>query len=379
MGAHRLKVLKHHPDKRKAAGEEVKEGDDYFSCITKALDVLGNPQTRRAFDSVDPTFDDDVPDALKKEKQDNFLQVFGPKFEQNSRWSTINPVPQLGDNASSREEVDRFYSFWFEFSSWREYSYLDEEDKKKAEETKRIRKLVDNAYNSDPRIARFRREEMEEKAAKKKAKADQAKARREEEERLRREAEAEEERQREAQKKALKAERKKLRNLSKEQNMFAKDNDEKVSHLLEMEKMCEVYDTAQLAALVERLSSNLGSARETFLREIELLNGTMDDMRKAEAESTEKSEAGLGSSKGGVEWSTEELQILIKAVKLFPAGTNQRWDVVTEFINQHNGGVAVRGVKETISKAKELQGSNFATSSLLDDVNKMAYENMQKG
>ena len=92
-----------------------------------------------------------------------------------------------------------------------------------------------------------------------------------------------------------------------------------------------------------------------------------------------KSEGNLASSKGGVEWGTEELQTLIKAVKLFPAGTNQRWDVVTEFINQHNGGVAVRGVKETISKAKELQGSNFATSSLLDDVNKMAYENMQKG
>jgi len=238
---------------------------------------------------------------------------------------------------------------------------------------------------------------MEEKAAKKKAKADQAKARREEEERLKKEAEAEEERQREAkeaeerqkanavkqekeaQKKALKAERKKLRNLSKEQNMFARDNDEKVSHLLEMEKMCEVYDTAQLAALVERLSSNIASAREIFIREIEVLNGTMDDMRKAEAESTERSEAGLGSSKSGVEWGTEELQTLIKAVKLFPAGTNQRWDVVTEFVNQHNGGVAVRGVKETISKAKELQGSNFATSSLLEEVNKLAYENLQKG
>ena len=161
--------------------------------------------------------------------------------------------------------------------------------------------------------------------------------------------------------------------------MFARDNDEKGSHLLEMEKMCEVYDTAQLAALVERLSSNIASAREIFIREIEVLNGTMDDMRKAEAESTERSEAGLGSSKSGVEWGTEELQTLIKAVKLFPAGTNQRWDVVTEFVNQHNGGVAVRGVKETISKAKELQGSNFATSSLLEEVNKLAYENLQKG
>lgn len=29
-------VLKHHPDKRKAAGEPIKEGDnDYFTCITK--------------------------------------------------------------------------------------------------------------------------------------------------------------------------------------------------------------------------------------------------------------------------------------------------------------------------------------------------------
>merc|ERR1719507_1130687 len=233
--AHRFKVLKHHPDKRKAAGEEVQEGDDYFSCITKALDVLGNPQTRRAFDSVDPTFDDDVPDTLKKEKQENFLQVFRPKFEQNPRWSTINPVPQLGDNASSREQVDRFYSFWFEFSSWREYSYLDEEDKekagdkwerreidkinkaqrkeKKAEETKRIRKLVDNAYNSDPRIARFRKEELEEKAAKKKAKADQAKARRDEEERIRKEQEEAERKEREAkeEKKKAKADQAKAR------------------------------------------------------------------------------------------------------------------------------------------------------------------------
>jgi len=417
--AHRFKVLKHHPDKRKAAGEDIKEGDDYFSCITKALEILGNPQSRRSFDSVDPTFDDDVPEVLKKEKQDKFFQIFGPKFEANSRWSIPSPVPLLGSDQSSREEVDRFYSFWFEFNSWREYSYLDEEDKekagdkwerreidkinkaqrkeKKAEETKRIRRLVDNAYNSDPRIARFRKEEMEEKAAKKKAKADQAKARRDEEERIRKEQEAEEERKREAkeaeekqkanalkaekeaQKKMIKAERKKLRTLAKEHNMFAQDNDEKVNHLLEMEKMCEVYDTTQLADLVARLSIDLTKARQVFIREINHLNGKMDEDRKAEAEMTEKTDANITGSKSGNEWSTEELQLLIKAVKLFPAGTNQRWEVVTEFINQHNEGIAVRAVKETISKAKEMQSSNFATNSLMEEVNKMAYENLQKG
>lgn len=36
-------VLKHHPDKRKAAGEPIKEGDnDYFTCITKGKRRAGN-------------------------------------------------------------------------------------------------------------------------------------------------------------------------------------------------------------------------------------------------------------------------------------------------------------------------------------------------
>merc|ERR1719412_363957 len=300
-------------------GSKVQEGDDYFSCITKALDVLGNPQTRRAFDSVDPTFDDDVPDALKKEKQDNFLQVFGPKFEQNSRWSTINPVPQLGDNTSSREQVDRFYSFWFEFSSWREYSYLDEEDKekagdkwarreidkinkaqrkeKKAEETKRIRKLVDNAYNSDPRISKFREEEKNEKLAKKKAKADQAKARRDEEERIRKEQEEAERKEREAKeeiekakkaaekkekeemKSLLKIERKRLRNISKEQNYFTSDETEKVTNMAEVEKICEVYTYDQIKALVADLESNPAGAKKTFFDAINEFNEKLEEER----------------------------------------------------------------------------------------------------
>jgi len=415
--AHRHKVLRHHPDKRKAAGEEIKEDDDYFSCITKAFEILGNPQKRRAFDSVDPLFDDDVPEVLKKEK-DDFFTIFGPKFDENSRWSTISPVPVLGDMKSTREHVDNFYSFWYDFESWREYSYLDEEDKekagdkwerreidkmnkaqrkeRKAEEVKRIRKLVDNAYNSDPRIIKFREEEKQEKAAKKKAKADQAKARKEEEERIRkeqeeterkeREAKEEEEKlkadklkkEKEAQKKALKIERKKFRTLAKDNNMFAIEEDDKVTHLAEVEKMCELYTTEQLKDLVERLTNSKSSARDIFIKEMETLNSKLDDDRKAEAEMTNKNEGPL-KGRAGVEWGTEELQLLIKAVNLFPAGTNQRWEVCAEFINQHSKAEVVRGAKETLAKAKEMQSGNFAMSSLKDEVNKLAYENLQKG
>ena len=53
----------------------------------------------------------------------------------------------------------------------------------------RIRKLVDNAYNSDPRVARFKEADRAERAERKRARAEAARARKEEEERLRREEE----------------------------------------------------------------------------------------------------------------------------------------------------------------------------------------------
>merc|ERR1712083_1092901 len=175
--AYRQKVLKHHPDKRRGQGEDIREDDDYFTCITNAFENLGTANKRRAYDSVDPV------------------------FERNARWSIKRSTPKLGTAESSREEVDKFYKFWYDFESWREYSYLDEEDKekgsdreerrwieknnkiqradKKKDEMKRIRKLVDNAFNSDTRIMAFKERERQEKDAKKKAKADAIRLRKE--------------------------------------------------------------------------------------------------------------------------------------------------------------------------------------------------------
>ncbi len=42
----RFKVLKHHPDKRRAAGEDIREDDDYFTCITKVTTVRSSMQLR---------------------------------------------------------------------------------------------------------------------------------------------------------------------------------------------------------------------------------------------------------------------------------------------------------------------------------------------
>lgn len=128
----KLKILKHHPDKRKAMGEEIRPDDDYFTCITRAWETLGSQAKRRSYDSVDPYFNDNLPD--EKDCRNNFYEVLGKAFKENSRWSVKKPVPRLGGLFTPREKVEQFYSFWYDFDSWREYSYLDEEDKESGQE-----------------------------------------------------------------------------------------------------------------------------------------------------------------------------------------------------------------------------------------------------
>ena len=64
-----------------------------------------------------------------KDNSKDFFETFGPVFERNSRWSVKRVGAKMGTMESTRNEVDKFYKFWYDFDSWREYSYLDEEDK----------------------------------------------------------------------------------------------------------------------------------------------------------------------------------------------------------------------------------------------------------
>ena len=103
--AYRFKVLRHHPDKRRAAGEDIREDDDYFTCITRAFETLGAPAKRRSYDSVDPEFDDDLPELKKGVSEAEFLAAYGPAFERNARWSVKKHVPKLGDERYKKNTV----------------------------------------------------------------------------------------------------------------------------------------------------------------------------------------------------------------------------------------------------------------------------------
>jgi len=73
------------------------------------------------------------------------------------------------------------------------------------------------------------------------------------------------------------------------------------------------------------------------------------------------------------------VQLLIKAVNLFPAGTAQRWDVIATFINQHcSGGEGAVTARDVLNKAKALQNSDHSKSTLKTHANEAAFQSFEK-
>ncbi|KAG2176385.1 hypothetical protein INT43_005619 [Umbelopsis isabellina] len=247
--AHRRMVLQHHPDKKADKGD-----DAFFKCIAKAHETLTNPVTRRQYDSVDFGMAEYEARAPNAKSKGDFYKLWRPVFAREGRFSEKQPVPTLGDENSTKEDVEAFYDFFYNLQSWRSFEWLDKEgaegadsrdDKRyqekknraqraqlKKEDNARLRKLVDTALGMDPRIAQFKAEDKkrrnakkDQKAAEEKAAAEEA-ARKAEEERIAKEkAEADAKvaadsakKDKEAVKRALKKEKKTIKGLVKDNN-----------------------------------------------------------------------------------------------------------------------------------------------------------------
>lgn len=341
----------------------------------------------------------------------------------NSRWSEKKKVPEFGDENSTRDHVEHFYNFWYNFESWREYSYLDEEDKEKGqdrderrwiekqnkvvrikrkkEEMSRIRNLVDLAYNNDSRIVKFKQEEKEKKLAAKKAKISAAQAQKAEEERILKEAQeaklkaemAEQKRiesirlEKEQQKRALKREKKILRDTAKSNNYYAGDDDTlKLKYMEGVEKICEMLKLIELQEFNKELQSG-GS--EIFLKTLNDVENKLEEERRAlftnnKSQSNNSNNASGSSSIKIIDknsmWSPENMQTLIKAVNLFPAGTTQRWDVIANFMNQHGTIINERKftARDVLNKTKDLQSGDYSKNTLKVQANENAFSSFEK-
>ena len=77
--------------------------------------------------------EDDVPTASQfkakpgKDLSAEFFAEFAQVFEREARFSKVQPVPMLGDVDDTKEKVEAFYDFWYNFDSWRSFEYLDKE------------------------------------------------------------------------------------------------------------------------------------------------------------------------------------------------------------------------------------------------------------
>ncbi|CAG8440706.1 13593_t:CDS:10 [Ambispora gerdemannii] len=381
--AHRKKVLKHHPDKKASSGNM--NDDAFFKCIQKAHEILSDPVKRRQYDSVDSEIDDSPP-SLKI--RGDFFEIYGPVFEREARFSNKTPVPLLGDINTNKEELEAFYDFWYKFDSWRSFEYLDKEDadstdnrddkrylekKNKAERARlkkednaRLRKIVDNALSSDPRIQKYKKEEKAAKEAKKREKEEAAKR-------------AEEEAKKQLEEKKGKA----------EQNYFYPNNENPPVDVIdvqlsELEALLENMSVEELQHLKNQLTDakNKSDAKNILKREAKRLlkSGILAadvikyfvieeestssepinekvDINKQEQIKQENQEN--KESKEIREWSVEEISLLIKAANKFPGGTLNRWETISEYVAYH-ARLPPRNNEELIQKSKDVKKGTIA-------------------
>eukprot|EP00793_Prasinoderma_coloniale_P006904 PRCOL_00001735-RA len=362
--------IKYHPDKtmKDAMGseEDREAAEELFARVQRAYETLTNVKARREFDSIDH-FDESV--GSNDVDEADFYETFAELFESNGRFSEKKPVPKLGDANTDMKVVDAFYKFWFGMKSWREFKADDEHtindgddrehkrhlqrqnakmrEKAKKEERERVIKLVQNAFDCDPRIQarkraaqeakdkvknekeRIRREKEEAEAAAKKAEEDAKAA----EEAARKNKAADAKKEKEKRRKEQQKNRKALRAFTGEVAAFDVEG---------TESLCTGLDFDKLKALVKDLEAAEAAAREellcTALKELDLEAATRMEERakrakelESKAETAKAAELAIASERLK-NWTEVELKALKKGLAQFPAGARNRWESIANVV-----------------------------------------------
>ena len=309
--------------------------------LKEAYDTLSDPEKRKKYDST-IVFDDSIPEDIPY-NENNFFSTFGPVFLKNSIWSKKKPVPKLGDMNSPLQKVKLFYKFWHNFQSWRDFSVEGEydleeatsrfekrqmlkENKKmkasmKKEEKIRIDNLINIAYKRDPRIIEEEKRLEKEKEEEKKRRALERQKQKEEQE-LRRQMmikqnEEEKERLKKLKMKEKEDLEKKILEIIEENNIKINDDD------LFQFKLNSKNES--LKEFIEHINKFEKEEKNIKKKEIIEKGNSLFGMKFKEEKNDEK------EKKESI-WSKEEMFLLQKGVKKYPAGTKQRWDKIKEMV-----------------------------------------------
>ena len=318
--------------------QKYREINKKWLKLKEAYETLSDPEKRKKYDST-YVFDDTIPDDMEYDTKDFFI-TFGPIFLKNGIWSKKKPVPKLGDMNTPLEKVKKFYKFWSNFQSWRDFSVegefdleeatsrfekrqmLKENRKMKAallkEEKMRIDNLTNIAYKRDPRIIEEENRIKKEREEEKRQRAILKQKQKEEEEKLRelliKQHEEEKERKKEMKIKEKEELSNKILNIIKENNIKINNDDifqfnlnSKNESLKEFLKQIEKVDQKDIKKeIIDKCKNFFGMK--------------FKDEKKEEDEKKESI------------WTKEEMFLLQKGVKKYPAGTKKRWDKIKEIV-----------------------------------------------
>ena len=318
--------------------QKYREINKKWLKLKEAYETLSDPEKRKKYDST-YVFDDTIPDDMEYDTKDFFI-TFGPIFLKNGIWSKKKPVPKLGDMNTPLEKVKKFYKFWSNFQSWRDFSVegefdleeatsrfekrqmLKENRKMKAallkEEKMRIDNLTNIAYKRDPRIIEEENRIKKEREEEKRQRAILKQKQKEEEEKLRelliKQHEEEKERKKEMKIKEKEELSNKILNIIKENNIKINNDDifqfnlnSKNESLKEFLEQIEKVDKKEIKKeIIDKCKNFFGMK--------------FKDEKKEEDEKKESI------------WTKEEMFLLQKGVKKYPAGTKKRWDKIKEIV-----------------------------------------------
>lgn len=104
----------------------------------------------------------------------------------------------------------------------------------------------------------------------------------------------------------------------------------------------------------EKLKEESAEKRSIVLSEVKKMEDQIQQSRlELSQQSASSSSSSTSNSSSKIKWTAEEIEILVKALRIYPAGVQNRWLVVQEYLKR-SGGNPNRNVQDIMQKAKDI-------------------------